>query len=130
MTRQNLADDLGRKYRLALLVVTGLVVGNQVLVQFYLIRLTTDAPRINLAGRQRMLSQRLAKAALLLERGGEQAARGEIEGVLGLWTAANERLLEGENGRAGVGSGSVAVREGLAALQPHFVAMRDAARQI
>jgi signal transduction histidine kinase len=77
-----------------------------------------------------MLSQRLAKAALLLVRGGEQAAQGEIEGVLGLWTAANERLLQGENGLAGVVGGSAAVREGLAALQPHFVAMRDAARQL
>jgi signal transduction histidine kinase len=132
MTSQDFADDLGRKYRLALLVVTGLVVGNQALVQLSLIRLTTDAPRINLAGRQRMLSQRLAKAALLLERGGAraEAAHEEIESVLGLWAAANERLLDGENGFAGVVGGGMAVRDGLAALQPHFVAMRDAARQI
>ena len=64
---EQIAEILGRKYRIALTVVAILVLGNQVLVQPYMMRLTTDAPLINIAGRQRMLSQRLAKAALAFE---------------------------------------------------------------
>ncbi len=70
----HISDNLDRKYRIALAVVAVLVLGNEVLVQPYMMRLTTDAPLINTAGRQRMLSQRLAKAALAIEGGkGERA---------------------------------------------------------
>ena len=65
------ADRFVRKYRIALAVVAVLVLGNEVLLQPYMMRLTTDAPLINIAGRQRMLSQRLAKAALAFDGGTE-----------------------------------------------------------
>lgn len=61
------ADLLSRRYRAALLLVALLVLLNQLLVQPALLRLSTGAPVINVAGRQRMLSQRLAKAALALD---------------------------------------------------------------
>lgn len=120
------------KYRSALVVVTALVLGNQALVQAYLLQMTPEAPLINVAGRQRMLSQRLAKAALVLERGGEgaDAANEEIRQVLDLWTTSHERLARGEAGVAGSGHNSVAVREGLADLEPHYEAIRDAARRL
>src|SRR4051794_41139630 len=127
MMSEQIADLFDRTYRTALAVVTALVLGNQVLVQPYLMRLTTDAPLINVAGRQRMLSQRLAKAALVLDRGGvgrAGAALDEMREVLGLWSASHERLLRG------AGRGSAAVRDGLAALGPHVAAMRDAARRM
>ena len=63
-----LTDSLNQRYRAALALVAFLVLLNQLLVQPSLMRLTTDAPVINIAGRQRMLSQRLAKAALAFER--------------------------------------------------------------
>src|SRR5689334_6612712 len=54
--RLRMNDKFDFKYRVALAAVTALVLGDQVLVQPYLVRLTTDAPLINVAGRQRMLS--------------------------------------------------------------------------
>ena len=55
---------LNQRYLVVLVLVAFLVLLNQILVQPPLLQLTTDAPVINIAGRQRMLSQRLAKAAL------------------------------------------------------------------
>ena len=68
------SESLHSRYRVAMGLAAMLVVLNQVLVLPSLLRLTTDAPVINIAGRQRMLSQKLAKAALALEReGGEKS---------------------------------------------------------
>ena len=69
MTSPHIADILARKYLIAAAVVAFLVLGNEVWLEPYMMRLTTDAPLINIAGRQRMLSQRLAKAALAFDAG-------------------------------------------------------------
>ncbi len=78
MISEHIADTFDRKYRTALAVVAVLVLGNQVVVQPYLMRLTTDAPLINVAGRQRMLSQRLAKAALVFDARERREGEGGI----------------------------------------------------
>jgi hypothetical protein len=70
-----IADSLNQRYRATLALVAFLVLLNQLLVQPSLMRLTLDAPVINIAGRQRMLSQRLAKAAMALERADSSARR-------------------------------------------------------
>jgi two-component system sensor kinase FixL len=130
---EQIAEVLGRKYRIALTVVAILVLGNQALVQPYLMRLTTDAPLINVAGRQRMLSQRLAKAALALAGGqdeGAQAYLEEMRQVLDLWSTAQEQLVRGELSPWGGGRNSMAVRDGLQGLEPHFAKMREAARSM
>ena len=73
--RERIAEMLDRRYWTALAVVAVLVLGNEVLIQPFMMRLTTDAPLINIAGRQRMLSQRLAKAALAFDAGAERGRR-------------------------------------------------------
>ena len=60
-------ETLTRRHYLALGLVGGLILVNQILVQPPFWKLATDAPVINLAGRQRMLSQQLAKTALELD---------------------------------------------------------------
>ena len=133
LMNEHISDNLDRKYRIALAVVAVLVLGNEVLVQPYMMRLTTDAPLINTAGRQRMLSQRLAKAALAFDGGKGERAKAyleEMKQVLGLWSASHEQLLRGDARTLRAGRNSEAVREGLEGLEPHFVRMRDAARQV
>jgi two-component system sensor kinase FixL len=126
--------NLTYRYLIALALVTALVLGNQALVQPYLIRLTSDAPLINLAGRQRMLSQRLAKASLaaVASGGGDGAgaALQEMEQVLELWSVSHEQLHDAEVAKGRTSRNSKAVRDGLQALEPHFFAMRDAARRV
>ncbi len=128
MTTYHIADDLARKYRIALAVVALLVLGDAWLIQPYVILLTEGAPRINVAGRQRMLSQRLAKAALALElEPGEQGKTrvAEIREVLGLWSGAHERLLLGDGRIPGTDDDA---RRGLELLTPCFRRMEAGAR--
>src|SRR5260370_27957499 len=92
------ADSLTQRYRVALALVAFLVLLNQLLVQPSLMRLTTDAPVINIAGRQRMLSQRLAKAALALERVDEETRwrhLNELGPVLRVWSTSHDALRHG-----------------------------------
>ncbi len=50
-------------YTIAVFTVIGLVIGNQI-IAFYLLKSTeTDANIINIAGKQRMLSQKIALEA-------------------------------------------------------------------
>ena len=58
---EHLTDSLNQRYQVTLALVAFLVLLNQLLVQPSLMRLTSDAPVINIAGRQRMLSQRLGQ---------------------------------------------------------------------
>ena len=78
--------------RVALALVALLVLLDRVLVQPGLSGLLTDAPLINAAGRQRMLSQRLCKAALALEASDDPADRrrwqAQPRSVPALWNAS------------------------------------------
>jgi two-component system sensor kinase FixL len=128
-----IAETLGQRYGIALTIVAILVLGNQVLVQPYLMQLMTDAPLINVAGRQRMLSQRLAKAALAFERSKGEDAKAycaEMVQVLGLWCTAQEQLVRGWAGPSRVGQSGTAVRNGLKDLDPYFIQLRDAAQRV
>jgi two-component system, LuxR family, sensor kinase FixL len=127
------AESLRRRYRLALSLAAVLVVLNQALVQPSLLRVTTDAPVINIAGRQRMLSQRLAKAALALNTD-DGATRGqrlaELDEVLKLWVVSHEGLRRGNPALSLPGRNSNAVEEAFDGLEPYFKRMCDAADRL
>jgi two-component system sensor kinase FixL len=128
MQNERQGDALGRKYRLALAIAAATLLSNQLLVQPYLSRLTPDAPLINVAGRQRMLSQRLAKAFLMLERGGpadRTATLDEARGVLRLWVESQERLSD-----EAWAPRTAEIEAAKEALRPHFETIRDAARDL
>lgn len=91
---------LAWRYLFVLAMVAALIVVDQAVIQPMLIRLNAFAPAINVAGRQRMLSQRLAKAALALNETEVEAIRSarrkELEQSLGRWTAEHDALLHGD----------------------------------
>ncbi len=128
-----LAESLNQRYRATLALVAFLVLLNQLLVQPSLMRLTLDAPVINIAGRQRMLSQRLAKAAMALQREDSIARRRyfeELDQVLRLWTASHDGLRHGNVAMSLPGGNSQAVNAALDGLEPQFLRMRTAADRL
>jgi signal transduction histidine kinase len=122
------------RYLGAFAVVVLLLVGEQAIVLPELSRLALDAPVINVAGRQRMLSQRLVKAALGADRAGSEDERQrylvELTDVLRTWSVAHDELRQRGLPGGRPGQNSARVRQAFAALQPAFVRMHDAAGRI
>lgn len=100
-TADALVRRLGRRYALVLGVVVSLMLVDQAIIQPLLVRMDVYAPVINLAGRQRMLSQKLAKAALAAEAAADpqrrEASRKELNAALAEWIAANDALRHGSD---------------------------------
>jgi signal transduction histidine kinase len=122
------------RYLLALATVGLLIVIAQVMVQVVLHRQNHDAMVINLAGRQRMLSQELCKAALAWQgaTSAEERQRrlGEINRVREDWGAAQGRLVADQQ-TPGMGiDNSVEVAAALVRLQPAFESMQSGAALI
>lgn len=124
---------LNRRFLVAIVIVVLVVAANELLVQPALREVTRDAPVLNVAGRQRMLSQRLVKSALALEVAGEMrdADRlSELRSTLADWTTAHEGLQRGNPELSLPGENSETVRAKFAELQPHYDAMRQAAEAL
>ncbi|MEM6863141.1 MAG: ATP-binding protein [Myxococcota bacterium] len=81
-------------YIVALGVIGGLTIAGQLLVQVGFQGQLKSAEIINLAGRQRMLSQRLTKQALLVTSG--HAEPSSLSTDLDEWSRAHEALTRGE----------------------------------
>ena len=131
-----LVRALLRRYRLALLAVAVLLVGEQLVIPSLLVRQSLLSPTVNLAMRQRMLSQKVTKEALAIATGVDadpdrQAwRRSELEGTLKQWTAAHQMLL---NGSSRLGFDPIHAPEvvaELAALAPSMTEVREGVEEI
>jgi nitrate/nitrite-specific signal transduction histidine kinase len=125
------ARRLTRLYIIALSVVAILSIVAQLLVQHALDQQSSDARTINIAGRQRMLSQRLSKAALALQIAPDpierRARAAELEQVLSLWERSHIGLLEGDAGKGLPGKNSPEIARVFAEIAPYHEGMvRDA----
>ncbi|MES2794087.1 MAG: ATP-binding protein [Planctomycetota bacterium] len=131
---QNPAGRLRLRSWCALALVAGLLIFQQVLLQPALIRLQTDAPVINVAGRQRMLSQKLSKTVLALQTSQTADARrnrrAELSAVVGEWTRAHRGLQQGDPVLQLPGENSPEIRAAFDRLEPHFLAMVTAVQKL
>jgi C4-dicarboxylate-specific signal transduction histidine kinase len=134
MSADGLVRRLSTRYLLLLAGVALLVACDQALIQPLLVRVSSYAPAINAAGRQRMLSQRLTKAALALELADsreEQAAhRQELLTTLDEWSTAHVALRDGAGLLAPAGSRTPETSHAIAQLEPEFQAMSAAAAKL
>ncbi len=89
---------------------------------------------INIAGRQRMLSQKIAKEALLLANsdspGKIQEIRKEFEKSISVWVKTHGKLLSGSMELGLKGKNSKTVLSKYHEIEPYFHAIRDAAVNI
>jgi signal transduction histidine kinase/CheY-like chemotaxis protein len=121
-------------YIAALTAVALLSLAGQLLVQQALHRQRGDSTIVNIAGRQRMLSQKLTKAALAFQHATSPEQRSllrhEIETTLALWQRSHDGLQQGDESLQLTGATSTAVREQFARLTPIFDEMVTAAQQL
>jgi signal transduction histidine kinase len=128
MTNPGIARKISRLYLLALTALALLSVGGQVLVQRSLKSQLSDSRVINIAGRQRMLSQKICKTLLLLDgrSPGPQTAvyLADLEEALAVWRKCHAGLQRGylADIRTPV-SNSSAIRGMFAGIDPLFQRM-------
>jgi signal transduction histidine kinase len=129
---QPIARSFRNTYFLALSLLALLIIVAQLLIQITLANNASDSRIVNLAGRQRMLSQRISKTAVALDYLAPElrAVRlQEITTALEQWEKAHVGLQQGD---ATLGlpanQNSAAVTALFAQAEPHFQAMRTAAR--
>ncbi len=131
MWSQDPAATLHRRYLTALVCVAMLIVLDRFRIQPELTQLASDAPVMNTAGRQRMLSQNLAKTAVILVHETDPVARErrreELGHIVANWTRAQIGLQFGDAERNLPASRSPAAKLAFARIEPHFQAMREAA---
>lgn len=125
---------LTRLYITVLSTIALLALIGQGVIQFTLQQQSSDALVINVAGRQRMLSQRLSKAALTLDVFSDPTLRHEnmqeLVNVSALWQHSQEGLLHGD-ARSGLpGHNSATVLHLFAVIDPNYNAMLYATKQL
>jgi nitrate/nitrite-specific signal transduction histidine kinase len=121
-------------YIIALSTVALLALLGQVVIQATLQQQSSDALVINIAGRQRMLSQRMSKAALALEVFPDSQARLqnalELRDVAILWQQSQEGLQRGNPTLGLPGNNSSIVKQLFAQIEPEYTTMVRASRAL
>lgn len=117
---------LSRLYILALSAIALSIILSQFLVQSHLNNQLNDSRVINVAGRQRMLSQKLTKELLLLSGTQPQTRDSlirELDQTLSLWTASHQGLQNGSDSLGLPANNSELVQEMFEEITPYHLAM-------
>lgn len=124
-------NKLRRLYWLALILIALSALGSQLLIQYYLQNQLGDAKVINIAGRQRMLSQKLTKEILLLTaKSNSTTHRERLKSALQQWTTAHEGLQYGSDRLELNGKNSPLVQELFTQIAPYYQNLQRLSQQI
>jgi two-component system sensor histidine kinase DegS len=129
--QKNRFGRLGILYISALAAIALVAVAGQVLIQIHLKRQLTDSEVVNIAGRQRMLSQRMTKSVLLLTAGNDDAGTlVELRESAISFRRAQEGLKSGSDSLGLPGTNSQEIHRLLAMIEPHYQAMLESVEGI
>lgn len=123
---------LGLFYLLALGCIAFSIFISQVLIQTSINNQQDDARAINVAGRQRMLSQKISKVALKIQSS-EEIIKEDLEELgfaLNLWTRSHEGLQNGDTGIGIFHQPSENIKKMFADIEPHYLTIRVNAENI
>ena len=122
------------RYFGSLAVIGLLAVVSTLLVQYHGHESEGDTRLVNIAGRQRMLSQAISKDVLLLTRARGNAERqnliADLSSLEAAWGQVHFALQKGDPSLRLSGKTSPEVRQMFAALEPHYAAMAGAVREL
>ena len=121
---------LGRLYITALLGIALSILASQLLVQRYIGSQEDDSRVINVAGRQRMLSQKISKLVLKLSINASDTLIADLDQTLDLWMQSHEGLMEGSVQLGLKGNNSEKVQQMFQDIDPFYQTMVDNARQV
>lgn len=127
-------ERIGILYAMALGGIAAIIVVSQIFVQQYIRRQESDSRVINVAGRQRMLSQKISKLALQIGFSPEAPTRnrltGELQTALDLWTTSHQSLREGNTEEGITGGNSPRVDSMFQAIAPYHASMVSSAGEL
>lgn len=107
-----------KKYFIAIAVAAGVLLANQIFIQYWLASKKYDANSLNLSGRQRMLSQRINLMAYKMAYGeGDQS---EMKNLFQEWNRAHLGLLNGDSELEIKAVQEAEIRSQLLALNPRI----------
>jgi signal transduction histidine kinase len=121
-------------YLFALGLIALLAVVGQVLIQHTISERASDSHVVDLAGRQRMLSQRLVNLALLLGKATDASQRlgllKDLRQDLDVWDTTHQGLQSGDSTLGLPGHNSAAIQRLFAELEPHEAGMHGAVSEV
>ena len=121
---QETFNRLRRLYLIALGAIAISLIASQLIIRKYLNDQQNDSRLVNVAGRQRMLSQKLSKEVLQLADATGQAEiislSDTIQVTLELWKNANQALQVGDENFGFTAENSPVVEEMFAEINPNF----------
>ena len=123
---------LGLFYLIALGCIALSIVVSQILIQTSINRQQDDAHVINVAGRQRMLSQKISKLALKIEHQKGERLQNIIalREALALWKQSHEGLQFGDAELGLSGANSSIIMEMFETISPHYEAIYQNAQDL
>ncbi|MCM8569089.1 type IV pili methyl-accepting chemotaxis transducer N-terminal domain-containing protein [Gramella jeungdoensis] len=131
---QHTFKKLSRLYIIALSAIALSVLISQILIHQFLEDQESDSTVVNIAGRQRMLSQKLTKETLqllIVEDPAEKSQLKEnIQSTLERWRFSHYSLIEGSDSLGLPGNNSAKIREMFGEIQPYFEEMEIASEAI
>lgn len=115
-------NGLRKRYRMGVLIALGVLAINQGYIQYSLLQKNEDARHINIAGRQRMLSQKINLLFYQADVG--EVGREEISKAYEEWLQSHEELMYGneESGLGPVGPEEVLLSMDSLQKRIHFIA--------
>ncbi len=128
------ARQLHRRYIVALSLIALLTIVSQVVVQYLITDQQHDSRVVNIAGRQRMLSQKITKTSLYIASANspETADRysTELGEALALWQRSHKGLQNGDQEMGLPGNNSSEIKELFQRIEANHQAMVEASRAV
>ena len=121
---------LGLLYIIALLGIALSIITSQSLVQRFIGNQEDDSRVINVAGRQRMLSQKISKLILKIQNTPKKVLVNELDSTVALLVKSHEGLLNGDEELGLKGRNSGTIKKMFSGIDSHYHEIVDNAKTI